>query len=748
MLAEKQKQFFMEHVRGKRNPRITGYFLEAYLKNLSCAPILREARALYALWESAEILVYPEEQVVGSLFASEVCIFHYSSGVTLDEERLQRYAVQQGRGEAWCASVRDQVWSHCYLYPEDPAFEKYHGGLYREEELAAVRSTAAGCTWFGGHMVMDYEKILKIGLDGYAKEIASLRLGAQDPAFYEAMDTVLQGLQIFIRRTAVECERVMEVASTPELKRNMQACAAALRHVERRPPDTFREALQLVMMVHLAVDCDSFGRFDYYLRPFYERDIAAGVLTREMAFELLKSAVIKIEQFDAIQNLTLGGTTPDGGENYIELTELILLATKEMGFKGPNLSLRVTKDMPQRFWQLAISCLASGQGLPALYNDEVIVPLLLENGFVPEDARDYCLAGCSQIVIGGKSQFVNDIGMMNIAKILELTLYNGCDRVFDGEQVGPETGEDFADFDQLLSAFYQQIDYFVPIEASINNKDILLRGKMEGYALRSLFTRGCLESGRGIFSGGARYNAVQMECIGITNTADSLYAVQQAVYQEGRCSFAALRDALRSDFCGSEDLWSYLKNRVPKFGNDHPGVDTLRAAITRYVYDALRKQQGPFGGGYIPGEVIFVAHEWNGLRTGATPDGRRCGEVLADSAGSSQGADRNGPTALMRSMQRIPIDGMITSVVLNLKFHRPFVEQNPGAMAALLKGYFAADGQQMQINVCDTAELEDAFAHPERHQNLVVRVGGYSDYFVRLNERLQKEIIARSYSVV
>lgn len=734
-------------------PAVTLHYLNAYLENLDASPALREARALDALWRTCGIRIDPAAQIVGNITHAEACFFHFGSGTRLDTQRLERYILQEGLDAEAAEALRaraSQVGRHAYQDVGSPRFDQDLPGFFTPQERRSIASSAATSTWFGGHMVPDYPSILSLGLDGYAQRIEAARRKAspEREEYYQALSTVLAALQELILRHAAVCRGLAAQATEPELAGNMRRAAEALEAVAHRPPQSFREAVQLVILIHLATDCDSFGRFDAYLDPYFRRDWERGVLSREEALGILESAVIKVETFEAIQNMTLGGVFPDGSPCYTPLTELVLEAVRSMGFKGPNLCLRIHPSMPSRYWELVCRSLATGQGLPALYSDTVVIPMLQREGIPLEDARDYCLAGCSQIIVGGKSQFVNDIGMMNFAKILELTLYNGKDPSQDGVQVGPATGEDFPSFEAFLAAFYRQVDYFAALHASINNKDIRLRGAREGYVLRSLFTQGCIESGRGIFQGGAAYNHVQMECIGITNAADSLYAVRQAVFTEKKVSLAQLRQALAQDFAGYDSLRAYLRQRVPKFGNGSGEVDALRREITAYIYRAIRSHPGAMGGHYIPGEVSFVAHEWNGALTGATPDGRGARAVLADSAGSSQGMDRLGPTALMRSVLAIPLDSLVTSVVLNLKFHRDFFLRNLDKAAALLAGFFQAGGQQLQVNVTDDALLRDAMDHPQEHPNLIVRVGGYSDYFVRLNRRLQEEILARSHSVV
>ena len=742
-----QDRYFREHVRGRENPRVTAWFFHAYVSHITAPPVLREARALAAFWDKADILAYPQELVVGSLFAAEVAWFHYGDGVVLDRKRLEEYVRQNGLDAQAYGEMADRVEKACYQNPYQPGFRS---DRFTEEQKRSLYSTAATSTWFGGHMAMDYEKILKVGLGGYRKELA-LEKGSHPEAkeFYEALEVTLSAFQRLILRTALVCEQLASCQEEDVLRENMERAALTLRAVAEEPPAGFREALQLVVMVHLCSNADSFGRFDKYLFPFFQRDLEQGRLTEEEALDLLQSLIIKVEQLDQIQNMTLGGVLPDGSGNYTRLTELMLKAVSNMGYKGPNLALRVHPSMPQHFWPLITSCLATGKGLPALYNDEEAIPALQRGGYPLELARDYCLGGCSQIMFGGRSQFLNDIGLMNVAKIFELTLHNGRDVLDGGKQISPATGEawDFPDFDSLYRAFLRQLEYFIPLEAEINTLDVLERGKKEGYAFRSLFTRGCIESGKGIYEGGPLYQNVQLECIGITNTADSLYAVKKAVYQEKRLTLAELVEILDNIFEGQEELRDYLRG-LDKFGNDREEVDSLRMEITRFLFDGLRGQKGPFGGRYIPGEVIFTAHELCGAHVGATPDGRLRGEVLADSAGSSQGMNRNGPTALLNSVRKLPTEEMVTSIVVNLKFHRAFFEKHQEEAAALLRAYFRGGGQQVQVNVCDKEELKDAVLHPERHQDLIVRVGGYSDYFVRLSPALQQEIILRSESVV
>jgi pyruvate-formate lyase/AraC-like DNA-binding protein len=673
-LVRRHYKSYFERKNRAINPKITCSYLKAWHENRNEIPILREARALKRFWENVDLQLYPDEIVVGKLLHHEPAMFHYGGGTYVDHHAAKAYITQENLSDSEAdklMAILDEIDGNRYI-PGDPR-------IFTQEEMASIESTAATSTFFGGHLVMDYERILTLGLDGIAEEINnhSQKAPPDRQDFYEALRTVLEGIQILIERYAEKAFQISrtigkapEKSEYPEVdSKRLKSLGEDLKHIAHRPPRTFKQALQMVWMVHLVSDFDSLGRFDQYLYPYFKEDIEGGRLDIDTALIYLESLWIKIDEANAIQNMTIGGVDTEGKPAYNELTSLTLAATREMGFAGPNLCLRVDESMPEELWEEAWRCLGTGQGLPALYNDRIIIDYLLKAGILLEDARNYALGGCSQVNIPGRSNFVNDIGAMNILKCLELTYMNGVNPQ-NGKKTGLQTGEveSFNSFEEFMEAFRQQIRYFCKLEADINNKDIAYRREKEGYSVRTLFTSNCIEKGLGVYHGGAFYNNVQLECMGITNTADSLMAIKKAVFDEGIVTFRGLINALEANFKGYEQLKSYLINQVPKFGNDNEEVDALRAEISKLVFDELRHQRGIAGGIYVPGEVIFVAHEWTGNAVGATPDGRLAGEVLADSAGAVQGLDKKGPTALMNSVLRIPNDEILTSIILNIKF--------------------------------------------------------------------------------
>ena len=700
-LQTRKQQFLKRRLeRTACNP--TQFYLDAYYKHLDKTPMLREAYAQSAFWRHAELEMHPEELIVGIILANEPVGFHYGSGTYINEEFVNDTSEENKKIEA----IRQR-----HYKAADPA-------LFNEKELVSIDAHASTSTWFGGHVVLDFERILTKGLSGYREDILHFAKQSESHDFYKAMEITLDGIVAFIDRLANLAQGEV---------------AAVLHHIADKPPVTFHQALQLVWILHYLDNADSFGRFDYYLLPFYEQET-----DREHAKALLVDFWLKIDDAHQIQNMTLGGT-------YSDLTLLCLEVTRELALAGPNLCLRVTADIPSNIWDAALDCIASGIGLPALYNDEIYTKSLIRSGIPADTAQNYCFAGCSQVMIPGQSNFANDIGLMNIAKILELTLYDGFD-LRTQKQIGPHTRQDFASFSDFLNAFINQLEYACQLQVDIHNKEIPYRAAREGYALRTLFTRGCLEKAKALFEGGTNFNNVQLELIGITNAADSLYAIKKTVFDDGQLTFPQLLDILRSNWKDQAELQAYFRS-LPKFGNNHDEVDGLRIKITEFLYSRLNREPGPLGGVYVPGEVIFVTHESCGAVTGATPDGRSAGEILADSAGASQGCSHEGPTALMNSVLALPVqDYLLTTTVLNMRFLPDFFN-NPDmrkGVSSLLKIFFSQGGMQLQINVCNSEMLKAAQKNPEQYPDLIVRVGGYSDYFIRLSKTLQDEIIMRA----
>ena len=703
-------------------PGMTTLYLDAYERYVDLPPMLREAKCHDEYYAAIPLLFEPGEQITGLFHVSEPFGFNYGVGTY-----IRNWGPDQGE------ALRKRI---------DPNYDlRYNlanSGIFSETEQRAVRSGVSHSQWFGGHMAIDYQRIFDIGLDGYAVDIARCReINAGNEVFYDALSIQLGAIQRLFTRMS-------DGAGDPEVAR-------ILKKIAHRSPETFHEALQLYWLMHYINGVDTYGRFDWNLDSFYRADIAAGRLDEERATELVAEFCIKNEMVESIQNMTIGGTDGAGRDFYCPLTRIMLKAVKELGYKGPNLCLRITRTMPDDVWELALDAIGTGIGLPALYNDKPYIDNLVRNGVPLELARGFCLGGCSQTLVPGMSNFMNDIGLYNAGKVIEMTMFGGFDHR-TGEQTGLKTPDaaEFETFEDLYDAFNRQLDYTVDLEVSIKNKLIPYCAEREGYVMRTLFTRDCISTARNVNAGGARFNNIELEIMAITNAADHLIAVKKAVFEEKRYSMADVAAALLADYEGYEEMRQYFITKMPKFGNDIAEVDDLRAEITRRLYSRFNSSPAVLGGVFVPGEVVFVTHVSCGETTLATADGRRAFAPFADSVGSSQGRDVTGPTALMNSVLKVPVgDHLLTTAVLNIRFlPQIFAAASRKSVKELFDSFFERGGQQLQVNVCDVEALKEAQKNPDAHKSLVVRVGGYSDYFVRLSKALQDDIISRTAQAV
>lgn len=713
------------------------YYLEGFTAALDDPFEIREAKARLHFYRHVPITIQPGECIVGQVdwnepLACQISNTHLRADVIEQIQRSDLPDAQKSQIMQWVEAVRPfcfDPWPHL-----------------TEEERRVQDSHLAPSTFFNGHIVPDYGYVLRRGLGGILEDIRRYRdrrLTDVERNFYDAMQITVEGLSVYIARYADLAETLLKEAASSYDQRQLEHIQAACHKLAWQPAQTFPEALQMVWFVMVFVDYDSFGRLDQYLRSCYESSRAQG-MTDEEALLWMKYTWIKIEECGAILNMTIGGRLADGSCAINPLTYLAMQATREMGFRSPNLSLRIRAGDPDELWQAAHQTLSTGQGLPALYNEELIASMLMELGYPEREALDYSLAGCSQVILPGRSNFACDVGCYNLLKALELALHDGYDPIL-AAQVGPHTGalETIDSYARLEQAYDRQMRSMTRLGVAINDKDMFLRQR-EGACVRSLLTMDCLERGRGIFHGGARFYNIQNEACGITNTANALVALKTLVFGEGIISLDRLVAILDQDWEGQEALRLRFKNKPAKFGNNQAEVDAIRARIAADWYHEIQQYPAVLGGFHWPGEVVFVYHEQHGAYTAASADGRKAREPLANSAGATSGTDLSGPTALMNSMWKIPQDQCRTCCVLNLRFSKKVWKEAQQAMQDLMQTYFSQGGYQMQVNLVSRDELLAARQHPEQYASLIVRVGGFSDYYVRLSPALQDEILART----
>jgi len=627
-----------------------------------------------------------------------------------------------------------------------------------------------------GHTVLD-GKIYHRGMLDFIAEIdaALARLDfLNDPQAYArqeeltAMRICAQALIHFAGRHAALARQLAAQEPDPQRKKELEHIASVCEWVPAHAPRDFWEALQYYWFVHLGVTTelntwDSFspGHLDQHLEPFFYRGLSEGTLTRESARELLQCFWIKFNNQPAppkvgvtaaesgtytdFAQINLGGLRPDGTDAVSEVTYLILEVVEEMRLLQPSASVQVSKKNPDRLIQRAGEIIRTGYGQPSLFNADLIVQELVRQGKRVEDARLGGSSGCVEVGVFGHENY-NLTGYFNLPKVLEITLHNGIDPR-TGEKIGLETGDphSFQSFDDLFTAFERQMRHFIDIKIRGNNVIERLYATHMPAPFLSLLIDDCIARGKDYHDGGARYNTSYIQGVGIGTMADCLSALDTHVYQRRDISMDELLTALARDFEGHERLRLSLLNRTPKYGNDEPAADRMMQRVFDAYFNAIDGRPNTRGGAYHINLLPTTCHVYFGSVTGATPDGRRAWTPLSEGVSPVQGADRRGPTAVIQSLARM--DHVRTGgTLLNQKLTPRLLQDDEGLrhLVQLVRTYFRLDGHHIQFNVVDTDTLRRAREHPEQYRDLIVRVAGYSDYFVDLSEALQEEIIART----
>ena len=626
-----------------------------------------------------------------------------------------------------------------------------------------------------GHAVLD-DKIYQVGFLAFKERIEARRAqlaatgsgtpGALDElaAMYICCDAIIR----FAERHAELADSLAATESDPERRSELKAIAAVCRHVPAHAPRTFHEAIQMYWFTHLGVvielnEWDSFnpGRLDQHLYPFYQRDVEEGRLTPETAKELLSCLWLKIssqpappkvgvteEQSATYNDFTLinvGGLTPAGQDGVNPLSYLILDVIDEMRLPYTGSCIQLSKANPDRFLHRALQIVRSGFGQPSIFNTDAILQEFLRAGKSLHDARCGGPSGCVTISAFGKESCVLT-GYMNWPKILELAMHDGIDPR-TGNRIGLATGsfDGFATFDDLLEAYGKQLRYFVELKIEGNNKiEALFRERMPVPFL-SVLVDDCIERASDYNDRGPRYPTTYIQGVGLATTVDALAAIREHLYNRRTVRPDDLLRALRSDFEGFETLQELLSEESPRFGNDDDQADHLAQILFDRYFEAIDGRPNTRGGTYRINLLPTTVHIFFGELVGALPNGRHAGRPLSDGISPSQGADRLGPTAVLHSTARI--DHVRTGgTLLNQRFLPDVLQDEAGLqkVADLVRTYFAWNGHHIQFNVVDSATLRNAQATPEAYRNLIVRVAGYSDYFVNLDPALQDEIIART----
>ncbi|MDR3573766.1 MAG: glycyl radical protein [Anaerolineaceae bacterium] len=627
-----------------------------------------------------------------------------------------------------------------------------------------------------GHTVLG-DKIYHKGMLDIKKDIQAALDGLDflnDPKAYarqEELKAMLICADALIRlaaRYAEKAQEMAEVESDAVRQSELQKIAEICRRIPAQAPRSFWEALQYYWFVHLGVTTelntwDSFdpGRIDQHLYPFYVQGLADGSLTSEQAEELLQCFWIKFNNqpappkvgvtaaesgtYQDFAQINLGGLRPDGSDGVNDVTYLLLDVVEEVRLIQPSASIQVSKKNPDRFIKRAAKIIRTGFGQPSIFNSDTVIQELVRQGKTLDDARVAGTSGCVESGAFGKENYTLT-GYFNLPKILEITLHNGLDPR-TGKQIGPKTGEAvyFASFEELLAAYEIQLKHFVDIKIRGNNVIERLYATYLPAPFLSILIDDCIQNGRDYHDGGARYNTSYIQGVGLGSITDELSAIRYHVFDHKTFSMAELLQAMHYDFEGQEPMRQTLMNKTPRYGNDDDYPDQLMRAVFELYFQAIDGRPNTRGGAYHIDMLPTTCHVYFGSVMGAMPDGRKAGKPLSEGISPVQGADRHGPTAVLRSVGKM--DHIRTGgTLLNMKFTPDLLKDDDGLtkMVQLVRTYFKLDGHHIQFNVVDVATLQKAKQQPELYRDLIVRVAGYSDYFCNLSESLQDEIIART----
>jgi len=626
-----------------------------------------------------------------------------------------------------------------------------------------------------GHLVIGHQNVLREGFGGIrARAVERLEQAraagdTEGVAFLDGVILSCDAMGDFAARFAAEAERLMSLAADAGRRAELEAIAARCRHVPFHPPRDFREAVQAVWFTQAGA-CIAYGmggilavgRLDQYLHPFYARDSAEGRIGDEEAVALIEELLIKLSynllMLPAIGKATgselgsdscattIGGLDAEGRDAVNGLSYRFLEAFANVRSLGNSFGIRLSTKTPERFWRQAIAAHRHTSGA-ALFCDEVIVNALERDGVEKADAMDYAVIGCVEPTSAGNTFGCTSGNDVSLVAALEMALLDGYLRIM-GKRIGPRTGDprSLATFDALFEAFKKQVVFMVDtVVRCVDLKDQVYRERFPSPLVSATLT-GCVEHARDMAAGGAQYDFNSVSGRGFGTVVDSLAAIQHFVYEQRTLSMGDLVRALNRNFRGDERLRAMLINQGPKYGRDDARADAIAHDVAAFFCDEVRRHLTIRGGHYRPGFFSYGMHVLDGLFLGATPDGRKAGDPVSNSFSPTNGVERKGPTAALRSVARVDHTRISNGCAVNMKLMPSMFEdaRDVDRAAALVRRYFALGGMELQINVVSDATLREAQRHPDQYRDLVVRVSGYSAYFTDIGKALQDEIIRRN----
>ena len=762
---------------------------ETYRENQDQPLAIKRALMLKHVLEEMSIFIEPQTMIAGNQASSNrsAPIFpEYAMKWVIDE--LDEFEHRDGDVFYITEENKEKLrsiapfWEHNTLLDRGLAAFPPHSKLYYD--LGIIKSEG-NITSGDAHCAVDYGRMMRVGLKDYERK-ATEKLEALDLTdyrniqksyFYRAILITVQGVKHFAERYAQLAEQMAGQEAEPARKAELLEMSCILKKVPYEPAETFREAVQSLWLVHLILQIESnghslsYGRMDQYLNPYYEADMASGVISEEEACELMCNLWLKTytinkirswshTQFSAgsplYQNVTVAGQNADGTDAVNAMSYLILKSVAKCHLTQPNLTVRYHRGLSDEFMKECVEVVRCGFGMPAFNDDEVIIPSFIEKGVKPEDAYNYSAIGCVETAVPGKWGYrCTGMSFLNFPKALLIAMNDGVDPS-SGTRLCQGAGhfKDFTGFDQVLNCWDRVIREMCRQCTIIDATCDMVLEQDTADILCSALTDDCIERGLNMKEGGAVYDFISDLQVGIANLADSLAAIKKVVFEDQKVTPAELWEALQADFEGEKNEHiRRLLQEAPKYGNDDDYVDRLVVDAYNVYIDEMKKYhntrygRGPIGGVYYAGTSSISANVPQGAGTLATPDGRKAGEALAEGCSPSHGADVNGPTAVFKSVSKLPTKEITGGVLLNQKVTPQMLEkeENRRKLIQLLRTFFnRLHGYHVQFNVVSRDTLLDAQKHPENHRDLIVRVAGYSAFFNVLSRKTQDDIIERT----
>ena len=769
---------------------------EFYMENPGLTGILKRAKTLRLLFEKMPVLINEDEVIVGWQGASYRCCALYP-------ETSFNWFMQELRA----GNIPNRSVDPYDIDPEDEKYLLETGDYWDKNSMSAITDeympeglkdiVGNMVIFFGlknncqspvGHFCGNFWTATRKGFGAIAREAREKMKKLEDEGiygdsiyrynFYRAVAIVSEGIIIWSKRYAAEATRLAELETRPQRKKELLEMADCLNWIMENPCRDFHDALQCIYLYQLAMCMDgqqhgtSYGRVDQYLGDYLDKDLAEGTITEEYAQELMDLFYLKVAEcnkfwsegatksapgYTSGQLMTMGGVHKDGTVATNKVTYMMLQSAGRLVLHDPPQALRIHKGTPAELWEAAIATTRIAGGVPSFENDDVIIPALMKRGVALEDARNYCVVGCVEPLACG-SEWAQPGGTgtesyMNLVNCLLLAINDGKNPFrFPGapepRRSGPATGYlyDMTSMDQVLAAYKTQVDFFCKWQCTCINAWESMSSFHMNLPMVSATMEGCMESGKDVQCGGAKYNSTGNSCIAIGNVADALNVIDYVCFKEKLATTRQLYDAVMNNWEGYEELRQIINGRVPRLGNADPEADKYMNFTASTYADAINRATGPRGNRFSAGCYPVTANVLFGAMTWASPDGRKTGEPLSDGISPVQGMDKNGPVSTINSILNFDQTEYPNGTLCNMKFHPTALKGEGGTqkLKSVMQTFFNGGGMELQLNIISSDTLRDAQTHPENYKDLVVRVAGFSAYFVEVFKASQDDLIRRT----